>query len=48
MDDEIDLIADLNAADDDSLGSSTLADAPDPSGSSPGPCFSPETASGRP
>jgi hypothetical protein len=36
MADEVDLIADLNAEDDDGLGWSTLADAPDPERVVPG------------
>lgn len=36
MPDEVDLIADLNAEDDDGLGWSTLADAPDPERVVPG------------
>jgi hypothetical protein len=36
MEPEIDLVADLNAEDDDGLGWSTLSDAPDPSKVRPG------------
>jgi hypothetical protein len=45
MDPEIDLVADLNAEDDNGLGRSTLVDPPIRRGSGPGRCWLPATAS---
>lgn len=45
---DIDLVADLNARDDDDLGWSTLADASDPSRVRPGPCCWRVTGTAKP
>ena len=46
-DPEIDLVADLNAEDDEGLGWSVLSDARDASRIRPGPCWWPGTANSR-